>query len=313
VLRAEAVGRDAESDLVLAWCALARGLSNVLDAEYAVGIGQLDDAERLFRLQPRGVRWELTLTHVVRAGGFAWGGHLRRLIDDVGAWIADADERRDAYASMVLRVRASSGIRALALDTTEALAADIEGQLARWPKHTMVRDVSLRCYGGWLRAFCALARGDAAGAQGDIARLRAQFSGPLAFMPRAQCAEYEMLSGLVAIALPQPHWAEARRTIRRLRRDPRRYGPALSGVLEAARCLRAEQDATSALAFAEQACANAEMAGLWASVRLVKAHVAGNRGDASAEAARCWLSGQGVVDPLRFAQFWLTPWVLRAR
>jgi hypothetical protein len=312
IARAETLAQGLGDGTAIAWCALARGTTVVLSGKYQEGLGQLERAHALFVKQPRGVAWELTMTRVVRAAALAWSGQLRTLGTDVAEWLREAEDRGDAYAAMVLRMRASNGIRRLALAEPRELLAEVNDQLARWPRHPMVEDLSLR-YGQLLRAFACLAMGDAARADQHLSELRRNPARFFVYMPRALRAEHETVHGLVALAACPPRLAEVEKYVRSLRGDPRPYGRALGDLLAAASALRTNDTAEVALRRAETSCDAAGMLALAESARWQRAKLSTSPESATLRrATQAWFDAQGVVIPEHFSGFWLTPWKLPA-
>jgi hypothetical protein len=311
--RAEALALALGDGTAVAWCALARGTTVVLSGKYRDGLVQLERAHALFVKQPRGVAWELTMTRVVRAAALAWSGQLRTLGADVAEWLREAEDRGDAYAAMVLRMRASNGIRRLARAEPHELLAEVDDQLARWPRHPMVEDLSLR-YGHLLRAFACLALGQPARADAHLAALRSNPARFFVYMPRALRAEHEVVHGLVALAVDPPRLAEVAGYVRSLRADPRPYGRALGDLLAAAAALRTGDTAEIALRRAEASCDGAGMHALAESARWQRASLLETaQGAQLRRAAQAWFDAQDVVSAQHFVEFWLLPWKLPPR
>jgi len=313
IVKAEGISQQLGDSQAIAWCALARGTTTVLSGKYAAGLEHLDRAHGLFVRQPRGVAWELTMTRVVRAAALGWSGKLHALTLDVGEWLREAEDRGDAYAGMVLRMRASNGIRRLAQDLPHELLAEVDDQLQRWPRHPMVEDLSFR-YGHFLRTFACLALGRPAEAERHLTILRRDPSRFFVYMPRALRAEHETLYGLVGLSVQTPRLAEAQKLARSLTADPRGYGRALGSTLQAAIALRTRSDPNTALLRAHSEATEAGMLGLAESARLKLGQLlGGDRGRAHVTEAVRWFHEQGVVSPDRFASFWLTPWSIEGR
>jgi hypothetical protein len=313
IARAEALALGLGDGTAVAWCALARGTTVVLSGKYREGLVQLERAHALFVKQPRGVSWELTMTRVVRAAALAWSGQLRELTDEVGGWLREADDRGDVYAAMVLRMRASNGIRRLARAEPRELLAEVDDQLARWPRHPMMEELSVR-YGHLLRAFACLALGEPARADAHLAALRRNPARFFVYMPRPLRAEHEMVHGLVALAVEQPRLPEVARYVRSLRADPRPYGHALGDLLAAAAALRTSDTAEIALRRAEASCDAAGMRALAESARWQRAALLEGQEGADLQAgAQAWFDTQGVVSAEHFVKFWLQPWSLARR
>ena len=321
MVKAEGISQQLADDQAIAWCALARGTTTVLSGKYGEGLSHLDRAHGLFARQPRGVAWELTMTRVVRAGALSWSGRLRALSHDVAAWLREAEDRGDAYAGMVLRMRASNGIRRLALDQPTELLDEVNDQLARWPRHPMVEDLSFR-YGHFLRTFACLAMGQRDQADQHLSVLRSNPARFFVYMPRALRAEHEMLYGLVGLSAREPRLREVAKLARNLTADPRGYGRALGSTLAAALALRvearprarersSEANASTALLRAHRECTEAGMLGLAASARLQLGKLlGGGEGKQHQLEAERWFAEQEVRSPERFASFWLSPWQL---
>ena len=151
----------------------------------------------------------------------------------------------------------------------------------------------------------------AAGALTAFGRVRASLS-MLDYTPPALRVELDFLEGLVLLSQPgELRLGEVRKLERRLFRQQRRFGPALSGMLAAARALRTNDKPAAALSKAEAACDLADMRGLAAVARWAHGMVDGGAAGEhmAAEAAR-WLAQEGAVSPERFARLWLMPWTL---
>jgi hypothetical protein len=313
IARAESLALSLGDGTAVAWCALARGTTVVLSGKYQEGLVQLERAHALFVKQPRGVAWELTMTRVVQAAALAWSGELRALNTNVTEWLREAEERGDAYAAMVLRMRASNGIRRLARAEPRELLAEVDDQLARWPRHPMVEDLSLR-YGQLLRAFACVALGEPEQADAHLAALRRNPARFFVYMPRALRAEHDVVHGLVALAVERPRLAEVARYVRNLRADPRPYGRALGDLLAASAALRTGDSAESALRRAEQSCDAAGMRALAESARWQRAALLdGAAGLELRRTSQAWFDAQEVVSAEHFVKFMLLPWSLAAR
>ncbi|HVZ32166.1 MAG TPA: hypothetical protein VG963_07065, partial [Polyangiaceae bacterium] len=190
------------------------------------------------------------------------------------------------------------------------LLAEVERQLARWPKHRMAEDLSQR-YAGWLRAFAALASGRAALAREHVAELERGELIRRALTPHALRAEIELLRGLIHVAAPALQRERVQRSIARLEADPRPYGGAFAHTLRAALALRAGRSATHALAAAELAARRGGLSALAASASAMQALVSSQ--SLGGPDGRMFLRAQGVVHPERFARFWFAPWTLEQR
>jgi hypothetical protein len=299
------------STQALAFCGLSRGCTLVLAGQYRAGREHLERADQLFAREPSSITWELTMTRVFRAAAMSWNGDYRLLSQELERWLADAEDRGDGYANTVLRMLTANGVRHALRDDPDGLTADVEAQLERWPDHPMAAQVPRR-YGDWLRALACLLRGDPAGAATAFARVRASMS-VLDYTPPALRVELDYLEGLVLLSQPQPRLREVQKLERRLLRQQRRFGPALSGVLSAARALRTDDKPAAALSRAEAACDMADMRGFAAVARWAHGTVEAGAARHKANEAATWLAQEGAVSPERFARLWVMPWTLAQR
>ena len=308
--QAEEAASELGSTQAMAFCGLARGCTLVLAGQYRAGIDHLERADQLFAREPSSITWELTLTRVFRAAAMAWGGDYRGLTQHLERSLGDAEARGDGYASTVLRLLAANGVRYALRDDPAGLLAEVNAQLAHWPNHPMAAQVPRR-YGDWLRAFAHLLQGDALAAKAMFASVRAQAS-MLDYTPPALSVELDYLEGLILLAQPgDVPYREVRKLERKLAAAERRFGPALSGMLAAARALRADREVLPALSRAQAACESADMRGLSAVVRWARGMAEPSpAGRHLREEAVAWLEAQGALAPERFARLWIMPWTL---
>jgi hypothetical protein len=238
-----------------------------------------------------------------------WCGDYQALNQQHDRWLADANDRGDGYANTVLRLLVANGIRFALRDDPEGLLAEVDTLVERWPNHPMAAQVPRR-YADWLRAFAHLMRGDAAEAALASARLRASAS-VFDYMPPALRVELDYLEGLVLLTQPEVRVREVKALEKRLARQERRFGPALSAMLEAARCLRTEDQPQAAFARAQAACDAADMRGFAAIARWARGVLGtGQLDSVMADDAAAWLLAQGAQSPDRFARLWVMPWTL---
>jgi serine/threonine protein kinase len=307
---AEQAAAELGSTQALAFCGLSRGVTLVLSGQYRAGRDHLERADQLFAREPSSITWELTMTRVFRAAAMSWGGDYGLLCLEMERWLDDAVDRGDGYADTVLRMLTANGMRHALRDDPNGLLADIEARLECWPSHPMAAQVPRR-YGDWLRALACLMRGDGEGALVAFARVRASMS-MLDYTPPALRVELDYLEGLVLLSQPgELRLGEVKKLERRMFRQQRRFGPALSGLLAAARALRTDDKPAVALSKAEAACDLADMRGFAAVTRWAHGTVDGGAaGEHMAAEAASWLAQEGAVAPERFARLWLMPWTL---
>jgi hypothetical protein len=239
----------------------------------------------------------------------AWGGDYRGLAQHLERSLSDAEDRGDGYANTVLRLLAANGIRYCLRNDPEGLLAEVNGQLGHWPNHPMAAQVPRR-YGDWLRALAHLLKGDPEAASASFAAVRAQAS-MLDYTPPALQVELDYLEGLILLAQADVPYREVRVLEKRLSKAERRFGPALSGMLAAARALRSDKEVLPTLSRAQAACETADMRGLSAVVRWARGYAEPSpAGRHLREEATAWLEAQGALAPERFARLWLMPWTL---
>jgi hypothetical protein len=298
-----------------AWCALARGISSVLDGGYAAGIDHLERAEALFTRRRHGAVWETTITRLFRAGALGWSGHWGQLDAALRDWLEDADARGDHYASNVLRLSQANGLRFLAREEPELLREDVQRALASWPEHPLVSE-QRRNYAAVLLALADLAQGRARNANDRMEVLRALDEGPLSRPMPALQAEIDLTDALARLATRSVHAPEQARAIaKRIEKCGRGFGPALAWLVRGSAALLEEQPsmARAHLLRAEAAFRSAGMVGfaaIAAAARAVYTHEREAYEGAQAEFQT--LLRQGVREPERFVRLWVCPWQLEA-
>jgi hypothetical protein len=306
---AEDVAARVEEPFAHGWVTLAAGFIAFLEGRFRQARDRCEQAEAVFR-DCVGVWWEVGSARLFSLWSIFYLGDLPELARRQPVYLKEAEERGDLYTATSLRLSVLGAVW-LAADDPERARAEADGAMARWSRHGyhsphywhMVGDVSARLYAGEPREAWERVRR-------DWAPLRRSL------LLRVQQAriEFHALRGRAALALATATppgrerdalLAEARASVRRVRREHTRWGTSLSQLLAAGVAAQSGDGdgARAALAEAASGFDAADMALHAAVARRCDGHLRGGAaGAADVTRADAWLAGAGVKNPARFVR-----------
>jgi tetratricopeptide (TPR) repeat protein len=281
----------------------ARGVVAWFMGEFADAVEACDRATVILRDRCTGVAWELDTTNLFALLALHRLGRVAAIRERTHRLLAEAEERRNRYASANLRALFIT-LLALADDRPDDADAAIAGALEGWPAAAYV----VQHYNAFVgRVLTVLYRGDGAAA---LALVTAEWPRlQRSFLPAMHQLRIESrwLRGSARIAAGPAHATRARADARAIARERSPWGACLAALLTAGADAVSGRDDDARAAYTT-ALALADARGLTALAAAARFRlgelVAGDEGGLLRDRAAADLRADGVADPARFAGIW---------
>jgi len=127
---ADDLARNVSHPHALGMLALARGLTAYMEGLWDVGILNCDHASEIFRDRCTGVTWELNTVNIVALWSLAFTGSLVELASRRALLLREARERGDLHAEITL---STVSLARLAEDDPDGLLEEVREAMSRWP------------------------------------------------------------------------------------------------------------------------------------------------------------------------------------